>query len=95
MKKKLAEKGLEYKSGAEALSDKVIEEAAASAAASTEASAAGTGPSMSEKPIVGRLTNDRIQRLEALGFVWGLRDDWQRHYEELKQFKAENGHCNV
>ena len=36
------------------------------------------------KPLVGRLTNDRIQRLEDLGFVWSLRDDWQKHYEELK-----------
>jgi len=38
----------------------------------------------SGKPLVGRLTNDRIQRLESLGFVWSLRDDWQKHYEELK-----------
>lgn len=36
------------------------------------------------KPLVGRLTEDRIHRLQALGFVWSLRDDWQKHYEELK-----------
>lgn len=47
------------------------------------------------KPIVGRLTDDRIRRLEGLGFVWSLRDDWQKHYEELVQYKEENGHCNV
>ncbi|CAJ1957843.1 unnamed protein product [Cylindrotheca closterium] len=47
------------------------------------------------KPLVGRLTNDRIRRLEDLGFVWSLRDDWQKHYEELKDYKAQHGHCNV
>ncbi|KAL3936285.1 MAG: hypothetical protein SGBAC_008367 [Bacillariaceae sp.] len=49
----------------------------------------------SGKPLVGRLTNDRIQRLESLGFVWSLRDDWQKHYEELKVYKGQHGHCNV
>lgn len=47
------------------------------------------------KPVVGRLTDDRIRRLESLGFVWSLRDDWQKHYEELVQYKQDNGHCNV
>ena len=47
------------------------------------------------KPIVGRLTDDRIRRLEDLGFVWSLRDDWDKHFEELKVYKAEHGHCNV
>lgn len=47
------------------------------------------------KPVVGRLTEDRISRLNELGFVWSLRDDWTKHYEELKQFKKEHGHCNV
>jgi Helicase associated domain len=49
----------------------------------------------SRKPLVGRLTDDRIRRLEGLGFVWSLRDDWQKHYEELLQYKQEHGHCNV
>jgi hypothetical protein len=39
---------------------------------------------MSPKPLVGRLTDDRIRRLQNLGFVWSLRDDWQKHYDELK-----------
>ena len=53
-------------------------------------------PSTQTKPVVvGRLTEDRIQRLQRLGFVWSLRDDWQKHYEELKDFKQEHGHCNV
>jgi len=51
---------------------------------------------VSKKPlIVGRLTNNRIQRLEQLGFVWTLRDDWQKHYQELNDYKAQHGNCNV
>lgn len=42
-------------------------------------------PTQHDKPIVGRLTGERIRRLESLGFVWSLRDDWNQHYEELKQ----------
>jgi Helicase associated domain len=43
----------------------------------------------------GRLTPDRIKRLEDIGFVWSVRDDWNKHYEDLKLFQKENGHCNV
>lgn len=39
-------------------------------------------------PLVGRLTQERIQRLQNLGFVWSLRDDWAKHYEELKGKRA-------
>jgi len=51
--------------------------------------------SLPTQPVVGPLTNDRIRKLESLGFVWSVRDDWQKHYEELKAFKEEEGHCNV
>lgn len=44
-------------------------------------------------PLVGRLTQERIQRLQNLGFVWSLRDDWAKHYEELKGKK--NSSWNV
>lgn len=40
--------------------------------------------SANPSPLVGRLTQDRIRRLQDLGFVWSLRDDWAKHYEELK-----------
>lgn len=43
----------------------------------------------------GRLTADRTARLESIGFVWSLRDDWQKHYEELKAYKAKHGHWCV
>jgi len=47
------------------------------------------------KPAVGRLTDDRIRRLEELGFVWSLRDDWMKHYEELRVYRSQFGNCNV
>ena len=42
-----------------------------------------------------RLTDDRMKRLNDIGFVWSIRHDWHRHYNELLEFKAINGHCNV
>ena len=48
--------------------------------------------SANRKPVVGRLTDDRIRRLEDLGFVWSLRDDWQKHYDELVEYKRVHGH---
>lgn len=53
------------------------------------------GTASNSKPVASRLTASRINRLEDLGFVWSLRDDWQKHYDELLEFKRENGHCNV
>jgi len=60
--------------------------------AKIDGSDSNTGAS---KPVVGRLTDDRIRRLEDIGFVWSLRDDWQKHYEELIEYKKVHGHCNV
>jgi hypothetical protein len=51
----------------------------------------GTVAASEKKPIVGRLTDERISKLEGLGFVWSLRDDWQKHYEELREYKKEHG----
>jgi hypothetical protein len=53
--------------------------------------ASGAAPASPQKPVVGRLTDERIARLENLGFVWSLRDDWQKHYEELKEYKKKHG----
>jgi Helicase associated domain len=44
---------------------------------------------------IHRFTDERIRRLESLGFVWSIRDDWQKHYHELKEYKREHHHCNV
>jgi hypothetical protein len=38
-----------------------------------EAQDEGAKSSLTAKPIVGRLTDDRIHRLESIGFVWSLR----------------------
>jgi hypothetical protein len=59
--------------------------AAADPSKSTVASLAG-------RKQVGRLTLDRIAKLESLGFIWSLRDDWLKHYNELKEFKREFNH---
>ena len=71
LKKKLASQGKDYDGPEPKDSDSSDEEEPAA-------------PAMSPKPLVGRLTDDRIRRLQNLGFVWSLRDDWQKHYDELK-----------
>jgi hypothetical protein len=43
-----------------------------------------------------RLTQDRIGRLDKLGFVWNVRESfWDEQFEELKRFHKENGHCVI
>mgnify|MGYP005844099141 CR=1 FL=1 len=68
MKKKLAEQGISYE-GPSLVVNQGEED---------------TSSNMAGKPVVGRLTDDRIRRLENIGFTWSLRDDWQKHYDELK-----------
>lgn len=84
LKKKLASQGKNYEEGEEQGQEVLVEEIPLQ----LEVAPGG----MSPKPLVGRLTDDRIQRLQNLGFVWSLRDDWQKHYDEL-QGKIE--HVNV
>ena len=44
----------------------------------------------------GRLSTDRIGKLEAVGFEWDLREtNWQRLFQELKAFKKREGSCDV
>ena len=54
--------------------------------------------SYSEKPSC--LTQERIQKLEALGFCWKVRDrffdkDWEGHVSALETYKQRQGDCNV
>jgi len=43
-----------------------------------------------------QLSQERIDALEALGFVWDmLEEKYQRALGYLKAYKAEHGHCNV
>ncbi len=44
----------------------------------------------------GKLSPDRVKRLESLGFVWDLEAErWKANYEALVAFKRKEGHCNV
>jgi hypothetical protein len=42
------------------------------------------------------LTQDRIQILEVLGFIWDSHGAaWEEKHQELKEFRNAHGHCNV
>lgn len=50
---------------------------------------------------MGRATNltlERIEKLESIGFVWSLRDQYDNLFtarvNKLRMFVVENGHCN-
>ncbi len=47
----------------------------------------------------GRLREDRKRLLDEIGFSLELEEkpsaQWMRHYEELKDFRREHGHCRV
>ena len=42
------------------------------------------------------LTKDRLDALNAIGFVWDAYScQWEERYEELKEYWRRNGHCKV
>lgn len=44
------------------------------------------------------MTEAKVQNLERIGFKWAKRKgqvSWNIKYEELKQFHAQQGHCDV
>ncbi|EJK47752.1 hypothetical protein THAOC_33510 [Thalassiosira oceanica] len=44
----------------------------------------------------GNLTNERVQQLDNLGFNWGrISHGWDERLDDLIEYKAEHGHCNV
>ncbi len=44
----------------------------------------------------GRLSEERVARLEALGFEWDpARADWEEMFQALVAFKENQGHCGV
>ena len=44
----------------------------------------------------GTLDESHADRLEALGVSWDpFFDQWEHHFDLLRQFKAREGHCNV
>ena len=58
--------------------DDVLQEESPTAASEANAGEADFKTPVSTKPLVGRLTDERIRRLQEIGFVWSLRDDWQK-----------------
>ena len=47
--------------------------------------------------VKGKLSADRIQQLEELGFEWhrSYHSHWQENFLMLEAFKKEHGHCRV
>lgn len=44
------------------------------------------------------MTQEKIDQLEEIGFIWNIRQGrtpWTTRFEELKQYKERYGHCNV
>ena len=43
-----------------------------------------------------KLSPDRVERLETLGFEWDVRAAlWEEKFSELVRFKEEHDHCDV
>ncbi|GFH61990.1 hypothetical protein CTEN210_18466 [Chaetoceros tenuissimus] len=52
--------------------------------------------SLMKKGLQSKMTEDRVEKLENIGFVWSTKKDtWKERYEELKEYHAQQGHCNV
>ena len=48
--------------------------------------------------LAGSLAQDRIDRLDSIGFKWTLKDPnvpWETRFKELVQYKANQGDCNI
>jgi hypothetical protein len=44
----------------------------------------------------GILREDRVKRLEDIGFVWNVIEaNWEEMFAALAEFKKQHGHCNV
>jgi hypothetical protein len=44
----------------------------------------------------GKLSLERIAKLEAIGFPWDAREEfWDKNYTDLVAYKRIHGHCNV
>ena len=49
------------------------------------------------KGLSSTMTDEQVEKLESLGFSWVLhsKGTWNERLEELKEYKAQHGHCNV
>jgi len=41
------------------------------------------------------MTQERIDALEKIGFVWKLQKGWEAQFQLLQEFQKEHGHCQV
>ena len=42
------------------------------------------------------LTQERIDKLDALGFIWNYQDEvWMEKFQQLQKFKKDYGHCLI
>ncbi len=50
----------------------------------------------SQRKEKGKLSVEKINRLNSLGFVWDpIGDAWEQNFESLKAFHKREGHCRV
>jgi len=44
----------------------------------------------------GKLSQDKIDKLDAIGFVWEpLKTEWEKQFKALNAYKEKEGDCNV
>jgi superfamily II DNA or RNA helicase len=50
-----------------------------------------------ERRTTGRLSQERIRRLDGLGFLWERleRRTWEERPAEVAEFRAKHGHCDI
>jgi len=41
------------------------------------------------------MTQERVDRLEGIGFKWRLLQTWEEKFDQIKKFYVENGHLQV
>ena len=44
------------------------------------------------KPCTNKMTDERVKKLEDIGFTWSC---WDKKFEDLLRFKKKYGHCDV
>jgi hypothetical protein len=48
--------------------------------------------------MASELTKERMDLLDEIGFEWDVAKQtlpWQTRFEQMLEFKAKTGHCNV
>ena len=49
-----------------------------------------------QRVVKDKMSQDRVDLLNSVGFVWDMRDDaWSARFAELQEFRKLHGHCKV